>query len=243
MKWNSALYDEAQSFVSTYGKNLISRVTPQDNQQIFDLGCGTGDLTHELTELSDHVLGIDSSEDMIEAARRKYPHVDFAVMDACSLPWKNTFDVVFSNAVFHWIADQGRLLNNIHTALKDGGRLISEFGASGNITHIEATYRAVVPTYDSPFYFPTVDEYARLLKSHGFSIETLYDYERPTALPSGSAGLRTWMTQFFATDLMTHDSGERQEIIAAVERRLAPELFDGAQWVADYRRIRVLATR
>ena len=133
--------------------------------------------------------------------------------------------------------------HGIHAALKDGGRLISEFGASGNIAHIESAYRAVMPTYTSPFNFPTVDEYAQLLGTSGFTVETLYDYDRPTPLPGGSEGLRAWMTQFFATDLMTHDSGERQEIIAAVERRLAPELFDGAKWVADYRRIRVLATR
>ena len=42
---------------------------------------------------------------------------------------KSQFDVVFSNAVFHWIKDHENLLDNIHKVLKPKGLLVCEFGA------------------------------------------------------------------------------------------------------------------
>ena len=39
---------------------------------------------------------------------------DFSkVCDALELPFENKFDVVFSNAVFHWVHDHNALLNNV----------------------------------------------------------------------------------------------------------------------------------
>lgn len=39
------------------------------------------------------------------------------------------FDVVFSNAVFHWIKDHDTLLQNVRKVLKPNGWLVCEFGA------------------------------------------------------------------------------------------------------------------
>ncbi|WP_333813933.1 class I SAM-dependent methyltransferase [Muricomes intestini] len=85
MKWNSALYDKSQTFVSEYGKNLISLIPQEPELCILDVGCGTGDLTQKLSEISTYVIGIDGSKEMIQAAKVKYPHLTFDVMDACHL--------------------------------------------------------------------------------------------------------------------------------------------------------------
>jgi trans-aconitate 2-methyltransferase len=42
-------------------------------------------------------------------------------------------DAVFSNAVFHWIADHERLFERLSAALKPGGRLVAQCGGKGNI--------------------------------------------------------------------------------------------------------------
>ena len=47
---------------------------------------------------------------MVERAKAQYPELAFQVCDALSLPFEGEFDVVFSNAVFHWIADHDTLL-------------------------------------------------------------------------------------------------------------------------------------
>ena len=123
-EWNAALYDNKHDFVAEYGKGLLAFVSENNNQSILDLGCGTRTLTAQLKELSKGVIGVDSSQSMIKRAQEQYPDIEFMVCDALALPFNRQFDVVFSNAVFHWISDHNALLNNIHKVLKPGGLLI-----------------------------------------------------------------------------------------------------------------------
>lgn len=142
-EWNAALYDNKHDFVAEYGKGLLEFVSENNNQSILDLGCGTGILTVQLKKLAEVVIGVDSSESMIKRAQQQYPDIKFMECDALALPFKEQFDVVFSNAVFHWITDHNALLNNIHKVLKPGGLLVCEFGANGNIATIENAFMRV----------------------------------------------------------------------------------------------------
>lgn len=72
-----------------------------------------------------------------------YDNIKFMVCDALALPFEKQFDVVLSNAVFHWIVDHNALLNNIHKVLKPNGLLVCEFGANGNIATIENAFMKV----------------------------------------------------------------------------------------------------
>ena len=135
-EWNAALYDNKHDFVAEYGKGLLEFVPENNNQSILDFGCGTGILTVQLKKLAEVVIGVDSSESMIKWAQQQYPDIKFIVSDALALPFVEQFDVVFSNAVFHWITDHNALLNNIHKVLKPGGLLVCEFGANVNIATI-----------------------------------------------------------------------------------------------------------
>ena len=56
---------------------------------------------------------------MIEKARSQFNNIEFIVGDALNLPFEKEFDVVFSDAVFHWIENHDLLLKNIHRDLKD----------------------------------------------------------------------------------------------------------------------------
>lgn len=249
MKWNSTLYDGAQGFVSAYGQSLLGLVPP-GARRVLDLGCGTGDLTGRLAALAPWVLGVDASPEMIDAARAKYPALRFAVMDAANLPFAGAFDVVFSNAVFHWLtgADaQAALLAGVRRALKPGGVLICEFGAAGNIAAIQAAFTAALARrglgWHSPFFFPTAGEYRALLEQAGFAVEELRDYDRPTPLPNGEEGLSAWLRQFFSAALSPLDAAAQDAILAETADALRPALWDaaGGRWVADYRRLRAVA--
>lgn len=69
-QWQADDYDNKLAFVSEYGKNLISWLQPQKGEYILDLGCGTGDLTYEISLAEAEVVGMDASLDMIRRARR-----------------------------------------------------------------------------------------------------------------------------------------------------------------------------
>ena len=100
MKWDSRLYDKSQAFVSEYGNELISFIPLNKQQCILDLGCGTGDLTQKLNEISSCIIGIDSSKEMIQAAKEKYPHLNFEVMDACHRNGKISLMLCFLTQYF-----------------------------------------------------------------------------------------------------------------------------------------------
>lgn len=244
-EWNSALYDSKHDFVAEYGKGLLEFVPENKGQSILDLGCGTGTLTSQLAELGGMVIGVDSSENMIKKARERYDNIEFMVCDALALPFEKRFDVVFSNAVFHWIADHNALLKNIHKALKPNGILICEFGANGNIAAIENAFMNACRDrgyeYIGRFNFPTRERFADELAENGFIIDKIYDYDRPTTLKDGKAGLANWMKQFFAADLELMSGGIQSEIIKAVEDMVRGTLWNGSEWVADYRRLRAIA--
>ena len=244
-EWNAALYDNKHDFVAEYGKGLLEFVSENNNQSILDLGCGTGILTVQLKKLAEVVIGVDSSESMIKRAQQQYPDIKFMECDALALPFKEQFDVVFSNAVFHWITDHNALLNNIHKVLKPGGLLVCEFGANGNIATIENAFMRVSRNlgyeYRPKFNFPTSEHFAALLRKNGFVIDKIYDYDRPTPLKDNEKGLANWMKQFFASDLELMTEKMQTEVIKNVEDLTRKSLWNGSQWIADYRRLRVIA--
>lgn len=244
-EWNAVLYDNKHDFVAEYGKELLEFVPKNKNQSILDLGCGTGTLTLQLANFADTVIGVDSSANMIEKAQKQYADIKFMVCDALSLPFEKQFDVVFSNAVFHWIADHNALLNQVHKVLKSNGLLACEFGANGNIATIENAFMNVCRNfgyeYNPKFNFPTSEHFADLLKKNGFMIDKIYDYDRPTPLKDNKRGLANWIKQFFASDLELMSEKVQDEIIKKVEDLTKESLWNGSKWTADYRRLRVIA--
>lgn len=245
MKWNANLYDHNYDFVAEYGKGLLDFVPEDKTQRILDLGCGTGVLTAELAQLGDYVLGIDGSAEMLQKAKQTYPGLDFEVMNALEMPYLQQWDLVFSNAVFHWITDHDLLIQKIKSALKPSGKLICEFGAYGNVSIIEeeikAAFAKIGLEYCSKFNFPTVEAFGSLLEKYGFIIEKIYDYDRPTALKDGEKGLYHWTKQFFDTDLGKLSEKEQEIVLENMMDGLREKLWNGSVWTADYRRLRVIA--
>ena len=144
MEWNSSLYDKKHDFVAEYGKGLLEFVPQNAKQTILDLGCGTGTLTAQLAELCNKIVGIDGSKNMIDKAKEEFSNIEFKVCDALALPFEKEFDVVFSNAVFHWISDHDALLKNIHKALNPQGLLVCEFGMAMRLNSISLQQRISV---------------------------------------------------------------------------------------------------
>lgn len=245
MRWNARLYEERHGFVADYGRGLLEFVPHDPRQAILDLGCGTGTLTKELAGRAGAVLGVDASPAMVAAAQKRFPQLEFLVADALELPFEAQFHIVFSNAVFHWLPDHDRLLKNIYRALKPGGRLVCEFGARGNVAAIEGAFARACEErglrYASRFTFPEAEAFAGLLEANRFICELVVAYDRPTVLRDGEHGLRHWMRQFFAGHLQAMSESAQADLLTRVEELARPGLWDGGAWVADYRRLRVVA--
>jgi len=134
--WNPEFYDARHSFVWQRGADLIDLLDPQTEERILDLGCGTGHLTAQIAARGAEVMGIDSSAEMIEEARKHYPALEFRVADARDFSLGQPVDAVFSNAALHWIQPAERVVSCVWKALKPGGRFVAEFGGKGQRAEI-----------------------------------------------------------------------------------------------------------
>jgi len=91
-----------------------------------DFGCAEGGYTAELRLAGAAiVVGIDIDADLIESARRLHPEASFYLGEDDRLAFASgSFDGVFMNEVFEHVADEHRVLAEVHRVLKPGGRLI-----------------------------------------------------------------------------------------------------------------------
>jgi len=246
-QWDAKLYDNKHYFVSQLATNLIELLSPQNQECILDLGCGTGYLTHKIATSGAEVLGIDSAASMISQARENYRSLNFEVADATNLQFTEQFDAVFSNAVLHWIKEPEKVIAGIWRALKPGGRFVAEFGGKGNVKSIiTAVYNAIgatgYPVDVNPWYFPSISEYGTLLEQQGLELTFATLFDRPTPLEDGEQGMQNWL-KMFGSFLSAFPTDVQNRILANIENQLRPTLYKDGTWFADYRRIRVVAIK
>ena len=245
--WNTQSYDQKHGFVAQLGAGVVELLNPQANETILDLGCGTGHLTNQLAAKSSHVVGLDPSIEMLDAARENYPDMDFRAADARDFAFVERFDAVFTNAVLHWIPDPLAVANNVFAHLKSGGRFVGEFGGAGNVAQLhgaldEAARSRGLPAFDPNKYFPTIGQWANILEIAGFEVRTMFLFGRPTPL-DGPDGAYHWLRQFGAYYLDDLDDADREVVARDAQERVRASLFREGQWFADYRRIRFVAVK
>lgn len=242
--WDPALYG-GHAFVHRLAAGLVDLLDPRPGERILDLGCGTGELARAIADRGARVVGIDASPAMIEAARRRFPDLDLRVMDARELRFDAPFDAVFSNAALHWIRPPEAAAAGIFRALRPGGRLVAEFGGEGNVRRVLAAAEAAGRAEGLELggllhanYFPGAAAYSAVLSAAGFAGISAEIYDRPTPLEKGLEG---WIRMFRPGVLDRVREPER--FFRAAEDLARPELFRDGVWHADYRRLRVTASR
>jgi trans-aconitate methyltransferase len=249
-EWNANLYDAKHAFVWKYGADLVPLLAPQSGERILDLGCGTGHLTAQIAESGARLVGVDRSPEMVNAARKAYPNLQFEVADARDLLFHDEFDAVFSNATLHWIREPEVVIRSVRNALRPGGRFVAEFGGKGNIRKMQSAFdqalselNASEKTKINPWYYPSVSEYSTLLEKNGLEVRFITLFDRPTPLADGESGLRNWITMFGSDYYAKLAPESRESFLRRIEELLRPELFRDGQWWGDYRRLRLAAVK
>ncbi len=246
--WNAQDYEKGFSFVHRYGEDVLGLVDAAPGARVVDLGCGNGALTAQLAERGYDALGIDASPDMVAAARELHPGLRFEQADACTFTLDEPADAVFSNAVFHWIADrdQDALLANVAANLAPGGQLVCEFGGYGCAGRVHAALgrafarRGLV--YHHPHYFPTIGQYAPRVEAAGLRVDFATLFDRPTP-QVGDDGLANWIRMFLKKPFEGVEPRVADEVIAEAVEAVRPELWQSSRWVVDYVRIRLRARK
>ncbi len=242
-QWNAADYASHARFVSDLGQPALDLLQPQAGERILDIGCGDGALTEHLAAQGTSVVGIDSSADLLAAARAR--GLDVRLTDARALSFVDEFDAVFSNAVLHWIPDLTPVFNGVHRALRPHGRFVGEFGGHGCVAAVCTALRAVAARHGIeltlPWNFATAEDVEACLTATGFEPLSVRLVPRPTPLPSGMAA---WLRTFGGWAFDALPEFDREAAYTETVELLRPALCDSrGRWTADYMRLRFAARR
>ena len=97
-------------------------------------------------------------------------------------------------------------------------------------------------TEQFPWYYPSIGEYTSLMEEVGFRVIFAQHFDRPTSL-DGENGLKNWIEMFGSHLLESLNEDKKDAIITKVENNLKPILYKEGNWIADYKRIRVIGIR
>jgi SAM-dependent methyltransferase len=164
-----------------------------------------------------------------------------------SMPFADrSFDAVFSNAALHWVRDQDAMMGEVRRVLRPGGRFVAEMGGHGNIAAIRVAFAAVLARHgfadlgDRGNYYPTPEIYTQRLAAHGFIVDRMNHFPRPT--PLGTGGMNAWLNTFCRGALDALPADLRETVVAETVALLKPALCDEeGRWTADYVRLRFSA--
>jgi trans-aconitate 2-methyltransferase len=255
MTWSAAQYLKFENERTRPVRDLVARIPADEVASAVDLGCGPANSTEVLRERYPHarIVGIDSSPDMIQAARKRLPDIPFEVADICD--WRPTepFDVILANAVLQWIPDHEALLPALIGELKPRGtlavqmpdnldepshRLMGEIASDGPwAAKLKDAAGARTERHSANWYF-------RLTRAHAPHVDIWRTtYFHPLA---GAKAIVEWLKGTGLRPFLDPlEESEQQAFLARYERAIAkayPAESDGTV-LLPFPRLFVVATR
>jgi len=123
--WSPAQYLAFEDDRTRPVRDLVAAIPGGGARAVVDLGCGPGNSTEVLAgRFPDaEVSGLDSSAEMIAAAKQRLPGLRFGVAEITAWDAPGPFDVLLANAVLQWVPDHAALLPRLVGRLAPGGSL------------------------------------------------------------------------------------------------------------------------
>lgn len=125
MSWSAKQYVAFEDERTRPARDLLAAIPTAEARSVVDIGCGPGNSTELLVQRfpGATVSGLDSSADMIAAARKRLPQLQFDVAEIDRWADQGLFDVIFANAVLQWVPNHPALLPALAGKLAEGGSL------------------------------------------------------------------------------------------------------------------------
>jgi trans-aconitate 2-methyltransferase len=239
--WDARSYDRVSDPQAQWALEVMARIEGSP-ARILDAGCGSGRVTQMLLERfpAAVVLAVDSSETMLEqAAARLRPFAERTTIVRADLtrplPVDDPVDVVFSNAVFHWIRDHDALFRTLAAVLRTGAQLVAQCGGAGNVGRLIDATRGLGPE-PQPATFPGVDDTRINLARAGFAEARVWLNDDPFTFETREEFEEYLRVVCVRCHLDLMPEAERAGFVRAVADRL-PEL------TVDYVRLNIVARR
>ena len=231
--------------------DLVKLVRVREGLRVVDLGCGIGELTRRLADAlpGSDVLGIDSSPQMlVSAAKQARAGLRFEqrMVEDLSGEW----DLIFSNAAIHWVADHPSLIPRLLACLRAGGQLVVQMPS--NWQHptrtiiddvlAEEPFRAAFAGHGKNWTAETIDIYAQLLYDNAGADVTVFEKIYPHVLEDADA-MADWMSGTALVPYMERLPVEQHESFMARYRERLRKRFPSKPVFFGFRRILVAASK
>ena len=242
MSWSAAQYTKFEEERTRPVRDLLAAIPNTTVKTAIDLGCGPGNSTEALIARfpGAAVTGLDSSEDMLKAARARLPQHNFVQGDIGALTHVGIHDLVFANASLQWVPDHARLLPELMSHVAASGSLAVQIPDNlQEPAHLLMAKVAAAGPYAAKLGRAetarearrSADWYYRLLMAHAARIDIWRTtYHHPLA-----GGPRAIVDWFKSTGLRPYlgplDAEEQASFLDAYEAEIAtayPTFADGS---------------
>lgn len=125
MSWSAQQYSRFERQRTRPVYDLLAAVPNEGIERAVDLGCGPGNSTAVLQAHvpEAQISAIDSSEDMLRAARQRLPQVTFQLADIQHWRAEVAPQLILANASLQWLPDHAQLYPRLLAQLAPGGWL------------------------------------------------------------------------------------------------------------------------
>ena len=252
--WNPETYLKYAAERFRPAMDLLQRISLTTAGRIYDLGCGTGHLTHLLYERwpDARVTGIDSSPEMLAHARSEFPNLEWIEADISSFRAPESPDLIFSNAAMQWVPNHSSVFPALLQQVRAGGILAVQMphhvDSAGHLLILDTArdprWSARLIPLAAQIKVHAAEEYWRWLRPHASQLdiwETIYVHElegeRPVVEFFRGSQLRAY--------LHVLSEAEQQEFLDSYAEKTArayPKQSNG-KTLFPFRRIFLLAQR
>lgn len=246
--WNPSQYAKFEREREQPFYDLLGLIRPTPDMRVVDLGCGSGRLTRVLHERlrARETVGIDRSAKMLEAMPDAVPGLSFreGTIEAFAAG-SESYDLIFSNAAFHWVLDHASLVPRLRARLMPGGQLAFQVPAMhGARSHAiadelagEEPFSTALGGWHRPQPVLTPDAYARLLYDAGFDHQHVQLTVYPHVLDTEDDVVE-WMKGTLLTEYQRHLPEElRNTFVETYRRRLLSPVRGRRPYFFPFQRI------
>lgn len=187
MVWNPQQYLKFGSERLRPAYDLLARVALEAPRDIVDLGCGTGSVTALLRARwpAARIVGVDSSQPMLERARAALPDVTWELADLANWAPAAPVELLVSNAALHWLDDHARLFPRLVSHLRPGGVLAVQMPAQQD-----------APSHQIGYHLAEGARWRDRLRGHVRRRPILEAQEYYSLLRPRVASLDLWFTEY-----------------------------------------------
>jgi len=156
-----------------YVLKAISDMNIDKNIRVLDLGCGSGQLIHEMSHMFNNlnITGIDFSEKMIEMSQARNQMAQHIKLNADELYKINDkYDLIICTHSLPYYKEPEKVLMELSKLLNDDGNLLIGF-ASGN-NFYDKLILSFVKLTTGPANYPSDEGFRKIISSF-FKVESL----------------------------------------------------------------------